>query len=56
MTPKEFFVKMQTIVDEFYSDLEVLHSKMDDLMCEVLMELGYDDGVHVFNNADKWYA
>ena len=56
MTPKEFFDKMTEIEDEFYSDLEVCHSKMDDLMCEVLDELGYGDGVHVFKGADKWYA
>lgn len=41
---------------EFYEREEVCHCEMDDLMCQVLTELGYGDGVKVFDETPKWYA
>lgn len=32
------------------------HISMDYLMCTVLRELGYDEGVDIFMNTEKWYA
>lgn len=55
MTPEEFKLKMQTILTK-YDDPESVHFKMDELMCEVLTELGYNDGVKVFENTEKWYS
>lgn len=28
----------------------------DKLMCDVLTQLGYGEGVEIFKNAPKWYA
>lgn len=39
-----------------YRDEEDIHYDMDNLMCEVLTELGYGDGVKVFRNEPKWYS
>ena len=58
MTPEKFYTRMKTI-QESYScddDLEFLHREMDRLMCDCLEDLGYEDGVKVFQETDKWYA
>lgn len=31
------------------------HIAADELMCEVLKSLGYQDGVRAFEHMDKWY-
>jgi len=56
MTPKEFKEKIQEIIEKYDWDTEDCHFKMDNLMCEVLSELGYKDGVALFKEADKWYS
>jgi len=56
LTPEEFAVQMQKIRDTFGGDEEAAHARMDDLMVKVLVELGYRDGVAIFNKQDKWYA
>ena len=56
MTPKDFEFEMQTLIAKHGDDIETLHYEMDELMCEVLTELGYGKGVTVFENADRWYA
>ena len=38
------------------SDLEATHLQADKLMCALLTELGYGEGIEIFKNADKWYA
>ena len=55
-TPDQFYIQMQKIREELGGDEEVAHARMDDLMCRVLAELGYRDGVGVFDKQDKWYA
>ena len=54
MSPKEFSEKMQTIAE--VRDPEEGHSKMDDLMCELLKSLGYGEGVEIFEDVEKWYS
>ena len=56
MTPEEFQIKMQEIKNNYGGDEEAFHGKADDLLCEVLIELGYKNGVEIFKNSDKWYA
>lgn len=59
MTPEEFKNKMQKISDqqgEVHVDIEITHAEADDLMCELLRELGYGEGVDVFEDMPKWYA
>jgi hypothetical protein len=55
MSPEEFKDKMQAIFD-LREDAETQHINMDDLLCETLIELGYGEGIKIFNNARKWYA
>ena len=53
-TPQEFAEKMKSLAVS--NDTENRHSDMDALMCETLRTLGYEEGVEIFENTDKWYA
>ena len=37
-------------------DTEVAHAMADDVLCELLGELGYGDVVEEWAKVDKWYA
>jgi hypothetical protein len=39
-----------------YRDLEDTHSDMDDVICELLVKLGYSDIAQFFIKQPKWYA
>ena len=54
MTPKEFAERMKWFSDN--NDPEMAHYNMDELMCEVLSELGYEEGIAIFCDTEKWYA
>jgi hypothetical protein len=54
MTPKEFADQMRHIFADI--DKEHAHMLADDLMCTLLIQLGYPAGVRVFRDADKWYS
>ena len=54
MSPQCFADAMQTIMT--FEDTECGHIHADDLMCYLLRQLGYSEGVDVFENADKWYS
>ena len=59
MTPEEFCEKMKEFAgDEFTGDYdtECAHINADDLMCDILEQLGYKDGVEVFKNMPRWYS
>lgn len=56
MTPEKFRDIMIDIKNDYNLDTEVAHIEMDELMCKVLIELGYDEGVEIFRTTDKWYA
>ena len=62
MTPEEFADEMRRITDEEqhkndpYWDTEQIHIEMDSLVCKVLENLGYGEGVEIFRNEPKWYA
>lgn len=54
MTPEEFekqMLKLQKNGDE-----EERHMKMDNLICKLLIKLGYEEGINIFKNTKKWYA
>lgn len=53
-TPKEFKTAME--LASISGNTEEMHIDMDDLMCNLLIELGYGDGIEVFKNTNKWYA
>lgn len=38
------------------TDEEMCHIEMDDYICDVLRQLGFEDGVEIFMNTPKWYA
>lgn len=56
MNPEEFYEKMLKLKKDFGDDVEEVHAKMDDLLCEILTTLGYGDGVEIFNETGKWYS
>jgi hypothetical protein len=37
-------------------DKEARHADADGTMCTLLEELGYTEGVKIFQDMDKWYA
>lgn len=64
MSPKEFKTRMNNLAESHQKrlGLEVTHTFMEDLMCKVLRELGYSEGVDIFMeqimemNVKKQYA
>lgn len=56
MSPEEFYEKMLQLKKDFGNGEEEVHIKMDDLLCETLSTLGYDDGVKIFKETSKWYS
>ena len=54
LEPQEFAEKMKSLAMD--NDPEVVHSNMDVLMCETLKALGYEEGIEIFENTDKWYV
>lgn len=56
MTPEEFANKMRNIIVELGEDRDYLHRAMDRCMCDLLRELGYGEGIDIFDNQPKWYA
>ena len=57
ITPEEFKEKMIYLNYEAnHHDAEGPHAMADDLMCEILSDLGYDEGVKLFQDMRRWYA
>ena len=56
MSPDEFRDRMLEIAKGAEYDPEEHHGEADDLMCEILTDLGYGEGVKVFEEMDRWYA
>lgn len=56
MTPKEFALTMSAIRKRNEHDNEICHILMDDCLCTALRELGYDEGIDIFDDTDKWYS
>jgi hypothetical protein len=47
---------MQDIIDNPGGDAEVGHIKADELMEELLISLGYEEGVTLMRGMMRWYA
>ena len=56
MTPEEFKRKMMKLHEEYKDDEELVHVYMDHLLCEVLEDLGYAEGIAIYKSEPKWYA
>lgn len=52
-TPKEFRDRMEELS---HLDTESRHIEMDACMCDLLTELGYGEGVEIFNSVALWYS
>jgi len=55
-TPEEFLKQMLELKAKRASDSEMLHIDADELLSDMLTELGYGEGVDVFDSMTKWYA
>ena len=56
MTAEEFSKSVREIVSAYDGDAEIYHGKIDDLMEELLIELGYGEGVELLRRPARWYA
>ena len=66
MTPKEFETHMQKIsknvmeLDDQNPDMpamiEKAHVQADELMCQILTDLGYEEGIDLFKKMEKYYV
>jgi hypothetical protein len=55
MTPEQFAYKMGVLRKAASEDLEVAHEEADAMMCTILEELGYGQGVAIFEDIHKYY-
>lgn len=55
-TPEEFKNEMKKILERYEDDEELFHIAADDYICSVMEMLGFEEGIKIFENADKWYA
>jgi hypothetical protein len=53
MSPRLFELLMEDLAS---LDAEERHSRADELMCNLLKQLGYGKAVEVFDSWEKWYA
>ena len=53
MTREEALAKLRAIKGW---DVERAHAEADDILCELLIALGYSDVVLAYNAVEKWYA
>lgn len=53
INPNEFLERMLELEKSEDYDPESSHIKGDDLMCEILKDLGYEEGVEVYNRMKK---
>jgi hypothetical protein len=54
MTPEEFAERMQKLSDFGERDPERAHRDADDLLCEVLEQLGYGQGIEIYAQMTRW--
>lgn len=56
MTANEFTEKMKEALKDKYYPVIKGHERADELMCQVLEELGFEEGIKLFRETDKFYA
>ena len=56
MTPEEFANEMRGVCECWSKNTEFKHAAMDRIMCDLLRQLGYEEGVDIFEDTRKWYA
>lgn len=53
---KRYLQKLKEGQDKYWIDKERRHVYEDDILCELLTELGYEELVKQYESTDKWYA
>lgn len=56
MTREQALKELAECVKLSHGDQEAAHSLGDEILCELLSSLGYDDIVNEWNKIKKWYA
>ena len=57
LTPEEFTDAMREALERGRDeDEEQTHKRADNLMCDLLKSLGYEEGVAVYLKSGRWYA
>ena len=56
MDSQEFAKRMREIADLRDENEESKHIRADALLCDALIQLGYEEGVEIYDSIDKWYA
>lgn len=54
-TPEQFLAMVQEISDE-NEDVEAFHDLTDTLMEDLLIDLGYGEGIELIRSKERWYA
>jgi len=54
MTKEEALIQLAACQEN--KDTEMAHSNADEVLCALLIELGYDDVVDEYDKVHKWYA
>ena len=55
MTRQDALIELQKL-GGLGKDVEVNHSRADDILCELLKYMGLPDIVEAFEAVEKWYA
>lgn len=56
MTPVKFSAQMRALIEQYGDDEESCHWHCDQLICQLLRELGYGEAVDMFEATERWYA
>lgn len=57
ITPKEFKDEVEGVVFSTESyPMDVKHRNLDTIMEDLLISLGYEEGIHLIRNTERWYG
>lgn len=56
LNPDEFLAELKAIKHRQEGDPETCHIEMDEILCQTLSALGYDEGIKYFRTTPKWYS
>ena len=54
MSPETFEAQVRNIIQNCGEDYEMAHDKLDELLCQVLEQNGYHEGVNAYRKTPKW--
>lgn len=55
MNNEQAYEALERIKDRGVTDTEEDHREADQILCSLLMNLGYEDVVRVYESITKWY-